>query len=75
MLDLVIKSDVNHDNTGYIIIHAAGTLPEICAELEIFAAETVRGLAKQMPPGSEEYARVRFSIAMVNGARAGLKED
>ena len=73
MLDLVIKSDVNHDDTGSIMIHAVGTLPELCAELEIFAAETVRGLAKQMPPGHEEYARVMFSIAMVNGARAGLK--
>lgn len=74
MLDINVKSDVNHD-TGSIMIHAVGTLPELCAELEIFAAEIVRGLSKQMPTGKEDYARVLFSIAMANGARAGLNDE
>ncbi len=73
MLDLIVKSDRNN-GTGSITINAVGTLPELCVELEIFAAETVRGLAKQMPPGFEDHARIMFSIAMVNGARMGLKE-
>lgn len=74
MLDINVKSDVNHE-TGSIMIHAVGTLPELCAELEIFAAETVRGLSRQMPTGAEDYARAMFSIAMVNGARKGLNDE
>lgn len=77
MLDIKIHSDIQKANEGTIAIaiHAAGTLPELCAELEVFAAEMVRGLSRQMPPGQEGAARTLFSIAVVEGARKGLKDD
>ena len=75
MLDIKIHSDIQKANEGTIAIHAVGTLPELCAELEIFSAEIVRGLSRQMPPGQEGAARTLFSIAMVEGARKGLKDD
>lgn len=75
MLDIKFHSDVQDTNKGVIEMHAVGTLPDLCAELEVFSAEIVRGLSRQMPPGHEGAARTLFSIAMVEGARKGLKDD
>ena len=75
MLDIKIRSDIQGTNAGTVAIHAVGTLPELCAELEVFSAEIVRGLSRQMPPGKEGAARTLFSIALVEGARKGLKDD
>ena len=75
MIDVKFQANIKGKAEGAIMIHAVGTLPELCAELEVFSAEIVRGLSRQMPPGHEGAARTLFSIAMVEGARKGLKDD
>lgn len=76
MIDIKAHFDRKKDRSGVVMIHAVGTLPENCSDIELIVAHIVKGLAKQMPESPElcDRAAVMFAIAAAEGAKRGLKE-
>ena len=76
MIDIKAHFDRRKDHSGVVMIHAVGTLPENCSDIEIIVAHIVKGLAKQMPESPDlcRHAALRFSLAAAEGAKRGLKD-
>lgn len=76
MLDIRAHIDREKDVSGTVMIHAKGSLPGICSDIEIIVANIVKGLAKQMleDPKHCDQAAVLFAIAASEGAKRGLRE-
>lgn len=76
MIDIKAHFDREKEKSGVVMIHAIGTIPDTCSDLELIVAHIVKGLAKQIPEGSDRcyQAAVMFAIAAAEGAKRGLKE-
>lgn len=76
MIDIKAHFDREKDRSGVVMIHAVGTLPDNCSDIEIIVAHIVKGMAKQMPGGPDrgQQAAVMFAIAAADGAKRGLAE-
>lgn len=76
MIDIKAHFDREKEKSGVVMIHAIGTIPETCSDLELIVAHVVKGLAKQLPEGPDRcyQAAVMFAIAAANGAKRGLEE-
>ena len=76
MIDIKAHFDREKDQSGMVMIHAVGTLPENCSDIELIVVHIVKSLAKQIPESPElcDLAALMFSIAAANGAKRGLKE-
>lgn len=76
MIDIKAHFDREKDRSGVVMIHAVGTIPDTCSDVELIVAHIVKGLAKQMPESPElcNKAALMFAIAAAEGAKRGLKE-
>lgn len=76
MIKMHVDFDKGKRGAGTLGIHAEGTIPDICTELEAIAGHIVRGLSRQIPeqPNRCREAAVMFSIALMTGAREAAKE-
>lgn len=76
MIDIKAHFDREKEKSGVVMIHAVGTIPENCSDIEIIVAHIVKGLAKQLPEGPDrcDRAAVMFAIAAAEGAKRGLEE-
>lgn len=76
MIDIKAHFDREKEKSDVVMIHAIGTIPETCSDLELIIAHVVKGLAKQLPEGPDRcyQTAVMFAIAAAEGAKRGLAE-